>query len=93
MLDASRLDIEIIWKEIEAHQGRVLYTKSGLPFAYTVKEKSIFIDRKKKTITKSTIEKAVEKLKEQGEAVTGPKSLGMFGAPYIWAIFMELKLV
>ena len=40
------------------------------------------------------VEKAYEKLeKDQEGAIRGPKALGCFGAPYIWAIFLALGVV
>ena len=39
-----------------------------------------FVDRRSKSITRATVEKAYEKL-------------NVFGAPYIWALFSGLSLV
>ena len=53
-----------------------------------------FVDRRSKSITRATVEKAYEKLKaDGGQTIHGPKKLNVFGAPYIWALFSGLSLV
>lgn len=85
---------EELWDTITARQGETFYTAKGLPFTYTVKGGELFSDRKKKSITRATFEQAYEKVRQDVEhKVTGPKSLGCFGAPYVWAVFKTLGLV
>ncbi|MCD8074726.1 MAG: hypothetical protein LUF27_06790 [Lachnospiraceae bacterium] len=83
---------EELWKVLEAHQGELFYTVKGLPFRYTVKGGELFVDRREKSITRATIVKAYDRICEMPEEITGPKKLNAFGAPYIWAVFRELKL-
>lgn len=79
------------WEELEKHQGEIFYTAKKLPFVYTIKGGEMFVDRRSKSITRATFEKAVEKLKNDTEhKITGPKSLCCFGAPYIWAVIRTL---
>ena len=59
---AAIYDIESLWKCIELFAGYPFYTVSGLKFTYSVKGGEIFIDRKKQSITRSTVEKAYEKV-------------------------------
>lgn len=73
--------------------GDTFYTAKGLEFRYTVKGREIFVDRKKKTITKSTVELALIKTLEMGGNVTGPKKLGVFGASYLYPIFIKLGII
>lgn len=88
-----------VWGTIEAHQGKRFVTKKGLPFTYYVKGGELFTDRRERSITKSTFDKAYEKLvKDQlGEdpprKIVGPKTLNMYGAPYIWAVFAGIGLI
>lgn len=88
-----------LWETITAHQGKTFVTKKGLPFTYSIKGGELFTDRRERSITKSTFDKAYEKLKQDrlGDnppcKIVGPKSLNMYGAPYIWAVFMGIGLL
>lgn len=81
---------EQIWEEIVRRQGQVFYTKKGLPFQYSVKGGEIFVNRRSKSITRSTLEKAFHRIMEEPEKIKGPKALNVFGAPYIWSIFQSI---
>ena len=50
----------------------------------------MFIDRKEKSITKSSVLLAFQNLVKQGGIISGPKKLGTFGASYLYPIFMGL---
>ena len=75
------------------HQSETFYTMKKLPFTYVVKGGELFVDRRSKSITKATFEQALNKLKENPQQITGPKSLNVFGAPYVWAIFKAFNIV
>ena len=82
-----------IWELIEAHQGEQFYTMKRLPFVYEIRGGECFINRRQKSITRATFEKAYGKIQSAGEEkIRGPKQLGVFGAPYVWAIFRQLGL-
>ena len=85
---------EAVWREIETRQGETFYTAKQLPFTYTVRGGEVFTDRKKKSITRATFESAYLKIcsDERGEIV-GPKTLNVFGAPYVWALFKALGVL
>ncbi len=83
---------EELWELLIEHQNEVFFTVKGLPFRYTIKGGELFVDRREKSITRSTILKAYDRICETPEEITGPKKLNAFGAPYIWAIFLQLKL-
>lgn len=88
------LNTEEIWPLLERHQNQEFYTAKGLVFTYTIKGGEMFVDRRSKSITRATVEKAYEKLKaDGGQTIHGPKKLNVFGAPYIWALFSGLSLV
>lgn len=86
--------MEDMWKTVVSHQGEQFYTIKGLPFVYTVRGGECFIDRRKKSITRATFEKAYQRFAEDEERqITGPKQLGVFGAPYIWAVFKGTGII
>lgn len=92
--EKSKITRDNLWKTIEENQGETIYTVKKLPFTYTVKGGELFTERKKKSITRATFEKAYEKLEEDTEGkIRGPKALNCFGGPYIWAIFLHLGIV
>ncbi|MDO4272586.1 MAG: hypothetical protein Q4D16_02870 [Eubacteriales bacterium] len=86
-----------IWDIIVSRQGETFYTKKGLPFTYKVKGGELFTDRRERSITRSTFERAYEKLEAGrnggGQKITGPKSLNVYGAPYVWAVFTGIGVV
>ena len=84
------LPTEELWERIAARQGAVFHTKKGLPFTYYIKGGELFTDRRERSITKSTFEKAYRKLLEKPEEITGPKKLNVYGAPYVWAILTAI---
>ena len=99
-LPQKRMTPEVLWESVKACEGQQFFTAKGLPFQYTIKGGEMIVDRreKAKSITRSTVFRAYEKLwnaKAAGEPVSGPKKLGVFGAPYIWSIltayFRSLK--
>ncbi len=94
---------DYIWSLILAHAGEVFQTVKGLSFTYHQKISrndeplgELVIDRKKKTITRSTVvlayEKAIALMKKEGK-VSGPKKLGVFGASYLYPIFLKLGIL
>ncbi|HIR13088.1 MAG TPA: hypothetical protein IAB31_04080 [Candidatus Choladousia intestinavium] len=81
---------EDLWQLIAGHAGETFYTKKGLPFTYEIRGGEMFVDRREKSITRSTFEKAFQKIQLGG--ISGPKALGMYGAPYIWGVLTGLSL-
>ena len=91
-----------IWSMLLAHAGEEFLTARGLPFTYHQKISrtgeplgELVIDRKEKTITRNTVllayEKALELMEKEG-CVKGPKKLGVFGASYLYPVFLELGI-
>ena len=87
---------DVLWGEIERLQGEPFRTAKGLEFRYEVRGNEMFVDRRDKSITRSTVDltyrKAVELLK-RGEIVDGPKKLGTFGASYLFPVFLRLGVI
>lgn len=98
-LNTSTITASGLWDVIRAHEGKEFLTKKGLPFTYTIKGGELFTNRRERSITKSTFEKAYEKLIQDqiGEnapkRIVGPKTLNVYGAPYVWAVFMGIGLI
>ena len=83
-------DIDVVWPLLQQHQGETFYTAKGLPFTYTIRGGELFVDRRSKSITISTVANALEKivaLEMDGIPITGPKKIGCYGAisiRYCW---------
>lgn len=98
-LNTSKITVPGLWDAIREHEGQQFLTKKGLPFTYTIKGGELFTDRRERSITRSTFEKAYEKLIQDQEGedapkrIVGPKTLNLYGAPYIWAVFMGIGLI
>lgn len=80
-----------LWQEIVDAQGEEFYTMKGLPFQYEVRGRQIFVNRKGKAITESSLRLAFHQI-EVGE-ISGPHSLKTFGASYVWSIFKKFGIV
>ena len=87
------LPIDEVWERIRENEGRCLKTYSGLDFSYTVKGHELFISRKDKSITFSSVKKALEEVEKLNGIVSGPKKLGVFGASYLYSIFIEIGVI
>lgn len=91
--------IDNLWDKIVELEGREFLTKKGLPFTYTIKGGELFTDRRERSITRSTFEKAYEKLlrdqvgEEAPKRIVGPKTLNVYGAPYVWAVFTGIGMI
>ncbi len=79
---------KILWQKITASQATVFYTAKGLPFTYTIKGNEIFFSRKEKSITRATLNKAYQRMKD--ETITGSKQLGVFGASYLLPVLQTV---
>ena len=59
-------DIDFVWPLLQQHQGKTFYTAKGLPFTYTIRGGELFVDRRSKSITISTVANALEKIARVG---------------------------
>ena len=85
--------IEAIWQLLQQHQGETFHTAKGLPFTYTIRGGELFVNRRRKSITVSTVRSALEKitlLEAAGEVITGPKKIGCYGASYLYPVLLAL---
>jgi hypothetical protein len=81
---------DTLWEQITNRQGDVFYTKKGLPFTYYIKGGELFASRRERSITRSTFEKALQKIQENPQEISGPKKLNVYGAPYVWAVLATI---
>ena len=44
-----------VWAMLQAHEGETFYTAKGLPFHYLIHGRELFVNRKNKSITISTV--------------------------------------
>ena len=90
------MTVERLWQLLAAPQGETFYTAKGLPFRYTVRGGELFVDRRAKSITVSTVASAVQaaqQLLAQGQPITGPKKLGCYGASYLYPVLQRLGVI
>ena len=88
--------IEATWLLLQQHQGETFHTAKGLPFTYTIRGGELFVNRRRKSITVSTVRRALEKitqLEAAGEVITGPKKIGCYGASYLYPVFLQLGII
>ena len=87
---------ELLWEVMELFTGYSFHTSQGLRYNYKVKGNEVFFSRKEKSITRATVDLALEKvlrLQEVGMPITGPKKLGCFGASYIYPVFVRVGII
>lgn len=84
---------DALWNALILFQNYPFCTAKKLEFTYTIKGNEIFVDRKEKSITKSTVMIAFHKALELGAEATGPKKLGTFGASYLYPIFVRFGIL
>ncbi len=86
-------DTEHLWAALVEFEGRSFYTAKNLEFTYVIRGGELFVSRKEKSITRATVELAFQRAFSLKEEATGPKKLGVFGASYLYPIFIELGII
>lgn len=89
----QELLLKALWNAIEAFQNCPFHTSKGLVYSYTVKGNEMFVNRKEKSITLASVRLSFQRVRELGGVVTGPKKLGVFGASYLYPVFIRLGLI
>lgn len=84
---------EIIWDTLILFEGYSFYTYRGLKFAYEIRGGEIFVNRKDKSITRSSVNKAVNEVIGLKWNVADPMKLGVFGTSYLYPIFIRIGLI
>lgn len=85
--------IEDLWDVLKLFENYPFYTMKGLRFTYQIKGNEIFVTRREKSITRSTVVLAMKKAVELQYRVKGPKQLETFGASYLYPIFIKFGLI
>ena len=88
--------IAAVWALLQQHQQEVFHTAKGLPFTYTIRGGELFVDRRQKSITISTVANALERisaLEKAGTKIGGPKKLGCYGASYLYPVLLALRVI
>ena len=75
--------IEAIWQLLQQHQGETFHTAKGLPFTYTIRGGELFVNRRRKSITVSTVRRALEKI----------TLLEAYGASYLYPVLLALDVL
>lgn len=95
----------VLWEAILLFQNYPFCTcgrgkRSGVKFTYKIKERrdgrlggEMAVNRKEKTITQSSVFVAYRKALEMEGMVNGPKKLGVFGASYLYPVFIRLGVI
>lgn len=94
--NAARTDSEKeekLWEEMTVLHGCLFSTCKGLNYTYRIKGGEMFVDRMEKGITKASVMAAYRKARELGGEVAGPKELGVFGASYVWPVFVKMGII
>ncbi len=86
-------DFESLWTAIVLFDGYPFYTAKGLLFRYKVKGGELFVNRKEKFITESSVRICYEKAVEMNGIVSGPKKLGVFGASYLYPVLVRFGVI
>lgn len=92
--------VENLWSAVILFAGYPFKTSKGLDFTYSLKPNrrgepgnEIVFSRKEKSITRSSVEMAYKRVLELGGTVAGPKKLGVFGASYLYPVFVQLGVI
>ena len=84
---------DYLWNELVLLQSQTFRTVKGLEYTYQIRGNEMFVSRKTKSITKASVNLALEKIIELSGEVAGPKKLKCFGASYLYPIFIEMGLI
>lgn len=93
--DLSKLQCDLaiedrLWEVIRMFASYRFSTVKGLAFRYSVSGNEIIVDRKKKSIVRSSVNIALQKVMEKQGQVSGPKGLGVYGSSYLYPCFRDL---
>ncbi|HEX9429268.1 MAG TPA: hypothetical protein VF944_02730 [Candidatus Bathyarchaeia archaeon] len=78
-----------VWFRIRGHSGETFVTKTGLEFAYEVKDDAFFPSRTDYRISKTDFEKAYRLVPLEGPGVIA--SL-VRGSAYVWAVLHDRRI-
>ena len=82
-----------LWEKLRAYEKETFATAKGLQFTYSIRGNELFVDRKEKSITRATVNQAYRKATALEGIIPGPKTLGTFGASYLYPIFCRIGVI
>lgn len=90
---AAEYSIDEVWDILMTHAGETFTTSRGLEYTYTISGGEMFVDRKKKSITRASVGLALSAAAALDYRVKGPKKLGVFGASYLYPVFLATGII
>lgn len=87
---------DALWDALVLLEGKCFETAKHLKYSYSIRGYEIFVSRKDKSITRSTVNLSLwnaMELQKAGLPVSGPKKLKTFGASYLYPIFVEIGVI
>ena len=82
-----------VWKTMELFQNYTFYTAKKYKFCYRMSGGEIFVTRKEKSITRSSVNIAINKVIEKKGIIPGPKAMDVFGASYLYPVFKRIGII
>ncbi len=85
-----------LWNALILFQDVPFVTSKNLHFTYSIRGYEMFVSRKDKSITRSTVNLAFDmaiRLLREDIPISGPKKLGTFGASYLYPIFIHIGVI
>ena len=86
----------LLWNVLILYQDVPFVTSKNLKFTYSIRGYEMFVSRKDKSITRSTVNLAfgmAMKLLKDNLPISGPKKLGTFGASYLYPVFIRIGVI
>ncbi len=89
---------DLLWDALSLFQNHPFRTAKNLEFTYTIRGGELFVSRKEKSITRSSVDMALRRILELGGGtlparVSGPKKIGVFGASYLYPVFVVIGII
>lgn len=82
-----------LWKAVDAFQDYSFTAANGLKFSYTLKDGGMFIEKSAVSIRKADAELAYKRAVEMNRIVKDSKKLGVFGADYLYPVFVRIGVI
>lgn len=82
-----------LWEHLSSCAHRTFHTAKGLEFTISIRGNELIVDRKEKSVTRASVNRAYHRARELGGIVPGPKTLGTFGASYLYPIFCAFDII
>ena len=87
--DGENMNIINVWKNIKKYSGEEFYTKTGIPYSYTVKGSQVMLQNTNRNIPYSDFEKAVNL---SNISISKLNELGVQGPSYIYGIITDERI-